>query len=213
MLRQNTVGTLVWTHSITLGVKKHTYLHFQRHDTSLSIPSQKFFLDFPWSCGPWSHVAAGLPSPRARTPARRPGRAAPSGGWPTAPSAASRGQHRGDAAPAPAPAPASRFPRPGRRRLRHLPRTRKSAGGGGGARGRARRLHLAARAPGRTCPPAVLGTGSCDPRPGKALLPRGSHITTPIHCKLGARVDALTSASLLPVAPVVLSRKPRAAPS
>lgn len=153
------------------------------------------------SPGPAVHSHMSLRGRRRPAPARRPGRAAQSGGRPTAPSAASRGQHRGDTAPA--PAPASRFPRPGRRRLRHLRRTRKSAGGGGGARGRALRLHLAARAPGGTCPPAVLTTGSCCPRPGKTLLPRGSHITTPIRCKLGAQVDA--PASLLPVARVVLS--------
>lgn len=148
------------------------------------------------SPGPAVHGHMSLRGRRRRTPAPRLGRAAQSGGRPTAPSAASRGQHRGDAAPT--PAPASRFPRPGprRRRLGHFPRTRKSSGGGRGARGRALRLHLAARPAGGTCPPAVLGTGSRCSRPGKALLSPGSHITTSIHSKFRAQVGATASASL-----------------
>ena len=38
----------VYTLSVSSELAKHTYLHFQRHDISLSIPSQRSFLDFPW---------------------------------------------------------------------------------------------------------------------------------------------------------------------
>lgn len=130
--------------------------------------------------------AAVAPRPHARTPSgtrcseRRPAHGALRGLAGTAPR-----RRR----PRPCPRLSVPATRPAAAAAAPLPSANQEVGGRGrGARGRALRPHLAARALVGTCPPAVLGTDSCCPRPGKALLPRGSHITTPIHWKLGAQL-------------------------